>query len=141
MEDVNLLLSYIETEIMDGKKPFMGSGVTVDGEAILNLVKRVRLAVNAINGEDVLAEANERAKKIVALAEQRKAQLLEDSIIIAEAKAIAEHTVDEALKRKSQVEEQLKNNVVKMLMSVKGTLNEAEKSVDETAAMFRPERN
>lgn len=141
MEDVNLLLSYIETEIMDGKKPFMGGGVTVDGEAVLNLVKRVRLAVNALNGEDLIAEANERAKKIVALAEQRRAQLLDESIIIGEAKAIAEHTVDEALKRKTQLEEQVKANVIHMLMSVRGTLSDAGKSVDESIARLRPDRD
>ena len=42
-EDVKLLLSYIETEVKEGKKPIIGNGVIVNGANILNLINRIRL--------------------------------------------------------------------------------------------------
>ena len=122
MEDISLLLSYIETEVEGGKKAFMGGGVVVNGEAILLLVKRIRQQLAAINGQKILAEAEAQAKQILAEAEQRKANILNENIIISEAKVIAEHTVDVALQRKKEVEEQLKNNLLKMLSDVNASL-------------------
>ena len=72
MEDISLLLSYIETEVEGGKKAFMGGGVVVNGEAILLLVKRIRQQLAAINGQKILAEAEAQAKQILAEAEQRQ---------------------------------------------------------------------
>lgn len=141
MEDVNLLLSFIETEIMNGKKPLFGNGVTVDGEAVLSLVKRVRQAVNAMNGENLVAEANERAKLIIAAAEQRRAQILEENEIVAEAKEIAESMVDDAEKRRKQSEEFTRNNLINMLTSVRGTIKDADESLTASLEKLRNAKN
>ena len=65
MEDINLLLSYIETEVIEGKRTIMGNGIIVNGENVLNLVKRIRISLNELDGSNVLAEANDKAQKIV----------------------------------------------------------------------------
>ena len=140
MEDVNLLLSYITTEVENGKKALRG-GVIVDAENILNLVNRIRTAVGSMNGDVLVAEANEKAKKIVAMAEQRRAQLLDENIMTSEAKAIAEHIVDEAIARRDKIEEQVKKNLANMLLSVRNDLVDAAKSVDESLGRVTSEKN
>ena len=140
MEDVNLLLSYITTEVENGKKALRG-GVVVDGENILNLVNRIRIAVGSMNGDALIAEANERAKKIVAMAEQRREQLLDENIMTSEAKAIAEHIVDEAIARRDKIEEQVKRNLANMLLNVRNDLVEAAKSVDESLGRVTSDKN
>ena len=52
MEDINLLLSYIETEVIEGKRTIMGNGIIVNGENVLNLVKRIRISLNELDGRD-----------------------------------------------------------------------------------------
>lgn len=132
MEDVNLLLSYIETEIMHGKKSILGNGVIVDGEAILNLVRRVRASVAALNGDDLREEAAEIARNTIAAAEQRRAQLLEERIINAEVKVRAEQKekdVEASIARKKQEYREyvaeLLNNARKILIDTEGDLEDA----------------
>ncbi len=139
MEDINLLLSFIETEVLDGKKTFMGNGVVVNGENILNLIKRIRISLNAMDGTDLIGEANERAQKIIALAEQRKEQILDESIVMSEAKAFADRTISDALARRNQIEETMKRNIVTMLNQVKKSLVGAENGVDEAIAKITEE--
>lgn len=125
MEDMNLLLSYIETEVLDGKKTFMGNGVIVNGDNILNLVKRVRLSLNAMDGTNIIEEANERARNIIALAEQRKEQLLDESIVMREAKAFAEKSKNETIAQCNQIEETTRRNIVTILSQVNKNLETA----------------
>ncbi len=134
MEDINLLLSYIETEVIDGKKSFMGSGVIVNGENILNLVKRIRVSLNAMDGTDIMNEANDKAQRIIANAEQRKEQILDESIVIMEAKAFADKTVSDAMNMKGQIEESTRKNLIAMLNKVKNSLGSAVQGVEQTIA-------
>ncbi|MBR1746716.1 MAG: hypothetical protein IJ735_00720 [Clostridia bacterium] len=131
MEDVNLLLSFIVNEVESGKKTIRG-GVVVNGDNIINLVNRIRIAVSSMNGEEQLREANERAKKIVALAEQTRSQLLDESDVMRQAQAEATRILSDAQRRKEAVETQVKNNVAEMLFSVRNSLLNAQKSVEES---------
>ena len=131
MEDVNLLLSFIVNEVESGKKSLRG-GTVVNGENIINLVNRIRIAVSSMNGEEILREANERAKKIVDLAEQTRAQLLEQSDVLRQAQADAAKIIADAQRRKELTETQLKNNVANMLFSARNSLLSAQKSIDES---------
>lgn len=131
MEDVNLLLSFIVNEVESGKKALRG-GTVVNGDNIINLVNRIRIAVSSMNGEEQLREANERAKKIVGLAEQTRAQLLDENDVLRQAQAEAAKIVAEAQKRKEAIETQVKNNVANMLFSVRNSLTGAQKSIDES---------
>lgn len=136
MEDINLLLSYIETEVLGGKRTIMGNGIIVNGENVLNLVKRIRISLNELDGSNVLAEANDRAQKIVATAEQRKEQILDESIIIAEARAIADKTVREAAAQREQIETLTAQNVIRNLNRLQSMLNGVSTEVDSSIKYF-----
>ncbi len=136
MEDINLLLSYIETEVLEGKKTFMGNGIIINGENVLNLVKRIRISLNELDGSNVLAEANDRAQKIVATAEQRKEQILDESIIIAEARAMADKTVREAAAKSGQIETHIAQNVIKNLNQLQNMLKGISTEVDSSIKYF-----
>lgn len=132
MEDINLLLSYLETEVLNGKKPFMGSGVIVDGETTLGLIKRIRQVLPYVTGEAILEDAKQKAAEMLDYAENKRAQLLDEHILISEAKAISEHTVKEALKRKELIENKANENIIAMLTEVKSSLSEAGQRVNAT---------
>lgn len=138
MEDVNLLLSFIVNEVESGKKALRG-GVVVNGDNVINLVNRIRIAVGSMNGEEQLREANERAKKIVALAEQTRAQLLDENDILRQAQAEASKIIADAQRKKEMAETQLKNNVANMLFSVRNSLLGAQKSIDESLIRLKNE--
>ena len=131
MEDVNLLLSFIVNEVESGKKALRG-GVIVNGDNVINLVNRIRIAVGSMNGEEQLREANERAKKIVALAEQTRAQLLDENDIVRQAQAEASKILADAQRKRETSETQVKNYVANMLFSVRNSLLGAQKSIDES---------
>lgn len=130
MEDINLLLSYIETEIIEGKKSLFGNGVVVDGKAILGYLKRIRYAVSLSLGENVLNEAVERAQKIIETAEKRRAEILKDSLIVAEAERRAASVVADAEKRKESVEQKSVEKITEMLTEVKNTLADGVASIN-----------
>jgi len=125
MEDINLLLSYLETEVLNGKKTFMGSGVVVSEETMISLIKRIRLALPFVTGEAIINEAKEKANEMIEYAEAKRAKLLSEHILISEAKAISEHTVQEALKNKELIENKANENIVAMLYEVKESLDGA----------------
>ena len=106
-EDIKLLLSYIETEVREGKKQLIGNGVVVNGAAILKLIDRIRVALPMATGEDKIIEATEKAKEIINLAEDRKAGLIDNDIATKEARVKAERIIQQALIQKSKMEQYL----------------------------------
>lgn len=131
MEDVKLLLSFIETEVINGKKTFMGNGVVVNGDGILSLIKRIRFALNESDGTNLCLEAQERAQEIVNSAEIRKEQILDESTVIKEAKAIADKTVRDAFAYKQEIEDRTQRNVAAMLNSVRKSLVDLTAGIDK----------
>ena len=71
-EDIKLLLSYIETEVKEGKKPLIGGGVIVNGTAILKLLDRVRAALEVATGEDKVKEARQNLSTKTSPREKRE---------------------------------------------------------------------
>lgn len=144
-EDINLLLSYIETEINDGKKPLIGGGVIVNGTAILKLIDRIRAALAIATGEDKITQATQKAQEIIEFAEQSKAKLIDEDIATREARAKADRIVQQALVQRSRMERDLAENLSVMLSDIKKTVNdvdarlnsvmeEAKKSIDSALA-------
>ena len=132
MEDIKLLLTYLETEITDGKKSFLGGGVVVDSDRMMDLTKRIRVAFDEISGNNVLANANKKAQQIVAEASARRQQILDNDTIIADAQAIAEK-----IKNDSQIvcKNEAKDNYAKlynMLEKVNANLISASKNIDNS---------
>jgi flagellar hook-basal body complex protein FliE len=132
MEDINLLLTYLETEITEGKKSLLGSGVVVDGETILNLVRRLRESVNSFTGADVIASANLKAQQIVAMAEARRAEILDNDTIIADAYAISEKIKNEALEQRAKANFEFNNKLYNMLSKVNNNLKVAEEQIENS---------
>ncbi|MFA6867172.1 MAG: hypothetical protein WCR54_06605 [Clostridia bacterium] len=132
MEDIKLLLTYLETEITDGKKSFLGGGVVVDSDRMMDLTKRIRVAFDEISGNNVLANANKKAQQIVAEASARRQQILDNDTIIADAQAIAEK-----IKNDAQIvcKNEAKDNYAKlynMLEKVNANLISASKNIDNS---------
>lgn len=132
MEDINLLLTYIETEITDGKKSILGNGVIINGDTIINLVKRLREAVNDATGVDIIASANAKAKQIVALAEARRTEILDNDTIIADAHAIAEKIKNDALLQRNKASQEFNNKLYNMLDKVNNNLKVAVEQVENS---------
>ena len=131
MEDIGLLLSYIETEVKDGRRSVFGGGVIVDGDAILDFVRRIRLSLPQATGAEQVERAKREAQEIIELAEQRKASLIDTSIAMKEAKDRAEKIIVQAAEYKKSTESELEQNVTSVLASVKKYLQEATQWVEE----------
>lgn len=132
-EDIKLLLSYIETEIREGKKQVIGNGVIVNGEAILSLIKRIRVALSEATGEDKVNEATQKANEIIALAEQRKESLIDNDIATKEARVKAERIIQQAMIYKSKMENTVAKNLAEMLNTVKETITDTETRLKKTS--------
>ena len=132
-EDIKLLLSYIETEIREGKKQVIGNGVIVNGEAILSLIKRIRVALSEATGEDKVNEATQKANEIIALAEQRKESLIDNDIATKEARVKAERIIQQAMIYKSKMENTVAKNLAEMLNTVKETIIDTETRLKKTS--------
>lgn len=144
-ENIKLLLSYIETEIKDGKKPLIGSGVVVNGTAILRLLDRIRAALEIATGEDKINQATQKAQEIIEFAEQSKAKLIDEDIATREARAKADRIVQQAMIKRSRMEHDLAQNLSEMLGGIKeavaeadvkinAVMEEAKKSIDSALA-------
>ncbi len=140
-EDIKLLLSYIETEVKEGKKPLIGGGVIINGTAILKLLDRVRAALEVATGEDKVKEATQKAQEIIEFAEQSKAKLIDEDIATREARAKADRIIQQALISRNRMEHDLAENLNVMLSDIKkrveevdgilnGAITDAKKSID-----------
>ncbi len=124
-EDVKLLLSYIETEVKEGKKPIIGNGVIVNGANILNLINRIRVALPYVTGEDKIIEATEKAKEIIEFAEQQKEKIIDEDIATKEARVKADRIIQQAMLQKTKMEHDVAANLASMLSMVKESVNNA----------------
>ena len=137
MEDIGLLLSYIETEVKEGKKAWIGNGVIVDKDVMLNLIERIRIALPQATGEAPIRPAKKEAQEIIELAEQRKATLIDNSMAMKEAKVRAEKILVQAAESKKNTEAELEQNVSAVLSAVQNYLSEASKWVDNATKVVQ----
>ena len=137
MEDIGLLLSYIETEVKEGKKAWIGNGVIVDKDVMLDLIERIRIALPQATGEAQVRQAKKEAQEIIELAEQRKAALIDNSMAMKEAKVRAEKILVQAAESKKNTEAELEQNVSAVLSAVQNYLAEASKWVDNATKVVQ----
>lgn len=137
MEDIGLLLSYMETEVKEGKKAWIGNGVIVDKDVMLNLIERIRIALPQATGEAQVLQAKKDAQEIIELAEQRKATLIDTSMAMKEAKVRAEKILLQAVENKKNTEAELEQNVSAVLSAVQNYLAEASKWVDNATKVVQ----
>ena len=58
----------METEVKEGKKAWIGNGVIVDKDVMLNLIERIRIALPQATGEAQVLQAKKDAQEIIELA-------------------------------------------------------------------------
>ena len=129
MEDIKLLLGYIETAVKEGKKPILGNGVIVDGNYVLDVVNRIRVAYSQMNGEEIVEKANEKAKEILREAESRKEEIIKHDAVMKEARVRADRIVQQANQEKARKERELIDNLSAMLANAQQTMDEANERI------------
>ncbi|MBR1625338.1 MAG: hypothetical protein IJ676_06330, partial [Clostridia bacterium] len=125
MEDIKLLLGYIETAMKEGRKQVFGKGVVVDGDYVLDLVERIRVAYAKVNGEELVEKANEKANEILREAESRRDEILRKEAVVQEARIVADRIVSTAQAEKARKERELIDNLSAMLANAQASVDEA----------------
>ena len=125
MEDIKLLLGYIETAMKEGRKQVFGKGVVVDGDYVLDLVERIRVAYAKVNGEELVEKANEKANEILREAESRRDESLRKEAVVQEARIVADRIVSTAQAEKARKERELIDNLSAMLANAQASVDEA----------------
>ena len=125
MEDIKLLLGYIETAMKEGRKQVFGKGVVVDGDYVLDLVERIRVAYAKVNGEELVEKANEKANEILREAESRRDEILRKEAVVQEARIVADRIVSTAQAEKARKERELIVNLSAMLANAQASVDEA----------------
>lgn len=134
MEDIEDILVEIEQIVHDGKKPMFGSGITVDADAVLSAVDRIRRSM-----PDLLREARQivaaaerkrqedaaRSEGIVNAARQKADMLLSDHEIIKQAEREADAIRSQALDFKLRMESDIKSDILVLLGGAEKSLAEA----------------
>lgn len=131
-EDINLLLSYIATEINEGKKPLFGQGVVVNGEHILELVERIRVAVKIATGEDEVERAQLKAQELLKQGYERHHQLLDEAIATAEAKELANKIIKDAKIQQNTMIQSTAQNLQAVLKMVLDTVTVTSAKMEAT---------
>lgn len=124
MEDINLLLNYIENEIKS-KKLF-----ALDKNAILSYTERIRAALPESLNEKRIREETQKAQNIIALAEKRKEQLLAETEVVKEAERRAEEIVQKAYEIQTEYATNTMQNLYKMLADINEHLRVAKDSIE-----------
>ena len=141
MEDIRLLLSYIETEIKEGKKAIFSKKVVVDGNSILDFVNRIRASLPEATGEILVERARREAQEIIDLAEKRKATLIDNSVAMKDARERAEKIMMQAAENKFALERELEQNIMSVLSSVRGCLTQTTQWIDDTGKSVQEKLN
>lgn len=128
MEDIGLLLSYIENEVRAKKGTIFNS---IDKDAVLNYVTRIRDCLPDALNEKRIKEETLKAQNIIALAEKRREQMLNENEIVVEAKKRAEDIVEKAYEKQNEYATNTMQNIYKMLSDVNDYLAVAKNSIEK----------
>lgn len=128
MEDIGILLNYIENEVRQKKGSLFNA---IDKNAILNYVQRIRDSLPDALNEKRIKEETMKAQNIIALAEKRKEQILNESDIVVQASKRAEEIVEEAYRKQNEYATNTMQNIYKMLSDVNDYLAVAKNSIEK----------
>lgn len=121
-ENPMLILTYIETEINEGKKLLGGTKVAVEYKVIMDLISRLRVALKEMSGQNLIEDAKEKAREIVEMATNKKEEMIRDAMnnneIYERANAILQQTRTE----KQKIEQNLADNMFNALELVKNEI-------------------
>ncbi|MFW5780062.1 MAG: hypothetical protein ACOCWI_01240 [Bacillota bacterium] len=126
MEDINLLLDYIENEVK-GKKPGLFGGI--DKNAIINCAQRIRESLPDVYNKNNIEAQRKKAQQIVEAAEQRRDELINETEVVKEATKQAEKIVKEAYDIQNEYATTTMQNLYKMLSDIHEHLQVAQQSI------------
>lgn len=128
MEDISLLLNYIENEVRAKKGSIFSS---VDKTAILNYVERIRDCLPEALTDKRIKEETLKAQNIIALAEKRREQILNESEMVVDAQKRADEIINQAYQKQNEYATNTMQNVYKMLSDVNDYLAVAKNSIEK----------
>ncbi|HHT83182.1 MAG: hypothetical protein ACOYEC_01900 [Christensenellales bacterium] len=135
MEDIGLLLNYIEDEVRTKKGALFGS---VNKDAILNYVQRIRESLPDALSEKRIREETLKAQNIIALAEKRREEMLSQNQIVVEATKRAEQILQETYAKQNEYATTTMQNIYKMLSDINDHLQVAKDSIEKAMKELQP---
>ncbi|MCR4662073.1 MAG: hypothetical protein K5765_08785 [Clostridia bacterium] len=114
-ENPMLLLTYIETEVNEGKKFFSGNKVLVEVATMHNLIDRLKDAIKEMSGQNLIEDAKVRAREIVELANERRNQLLDEALTNQGVYEKANTIIQQTKTEKQKLEQNLADNMYNAL--------------------------
>lgn len=109
MEEILSYLDYIDSE-MSG-----GSFAKVNKKAVLSYTAKIRELISDFSGEKQLRDQQEKAQRIVEMAEQRRAQLVDENGIVDDAKRKATEILQKTAMKQKEYAEATKDSLREIL--------------------------
>jgi hypothetical protein len=134
MENIEVLINELEDEILNARKSLIGNNVVINGEKVLELVRRVREALpdsiieaNSIVGrtEAVYRDAQLKANEIIAAARANADNMIRNSEIVKSANDEADLIRSQALQQKEKADYAARRRVDELLESTETSIAEA----------------
>lgn len=134
MEDIEMLLVKLEEEIQSGKKALFGNAISINPDNCYKLIERIRDSLPDVirdahrvvaDKEQIKAEANERANKLIAAANAKVEELLAETNIVKRAEEAADTIIAEAKEFEENIVSGVKHNLSALLENTEATLSDA----------------
>jgi vacuolar-type H+-ATPase subunit H len=146
--DILLLIDRLEEVITSAKRVPFGSRVMVDEQECLGVIDQIKLAVPdelqvarrvMAERDRILHDAEERANRLVARAEEQAADRVEDHAVVLAAEDRAREMVAEAQREAEEVRRQVDDYAGRVLLSLQNRLRRLEQAVQNGLDELRGE--
>ena len=133
MEDIISTINAIEKSIIEGKRPMLGTGKTVDDASILGMINYLRnilpeeINMSKIvlkNKEDILRSANEEAQAMLQNATIKVNQCLDEHKLRIQAEIEAKEIKDAAEAYANDIYKEVNNEIFNIISNVEANLND-----------------
>lgn len=140
MENIEMLVNELESEILNGRKAaFSNSEIVVNRARVLELISRIRANYPAAlkeasamlkDRERIMGEAEAYANATMDAAEQRAKQLVEESDVLKQARQKADQVLKEAGDNYDNIDYKAREIAYNLLDGVSKTLSDAMTKVE-----------
>lgn len=129
--DIQHLVDRLEDLIDEGRHVPLSKFTLIDEERALEIIDQMRISVpeqiekasRLINQRDrLLAQANEEANRILQLARERSAEMVERDAIVQKARAQAQNIIDEAYREAERIRADADEYVLEVLRTLEEQL-------------------
>ena len=138
--DILLLIDRLEEVITSARRMPFGSRVMVDEQECLGVIDQIKMAVPdelqtarrvMIERERILADADERANRLVARAEEQAADRIDDHAVVLAAEDRAREMVADAQREAADVRRQADEYAYRVLLNLQNRLRRTEQAVQK----------